>query len=218
MILNLRGTSGSGKSSVAYEILNKFPHKIVDLGLTKKPPSGYLVSITKQRPLFIVGPYSTPCGGCDALPSGMEEVEAMIEKYHVRHHVFLEGLLMSGYYGNFGRWSERYGNDFIFAFLNTPLEVCLDRVAARRKARGDTRPLNPTNTVTRFNTVWGLYDRMRLPPHESTARQKIHDQARRCEVIDYRCPTDQVLSLLTNGKIGRDNGRHLRPYLEKKPI
>lgn len=210
-VLNLRGTSGAGKSRVAYKILKQFPHTSVDLKLTKKPPSGYLVHLSKKQQLFIVGPYNTPCGGCDALPSGMEEVEAMITRYYPHTPVFLEGLLMSGYYGNFGRWSERFGNDFIFAFLNTPLEVCLDRIAVRRKQRGDSRPLDPTNTVTRFHTVWGLYDRMRLPPEAATARQKIHGMARQCTVIDYRDATNQVLSLLTNGKHGKDNGRHLRP-------
>lgn len=213
MIVQLRGTSGSGKSTVVYTLMKRFKTAALQLALpNQKAPCAYQISIPRGKPLFVLGPYNTPCGGCDALPSDTVIVRKLIEILSPKGHVLLEGLLMSGYYGEFGRWSERYGGDFVLAFLNTPLHVCLERIAARRRARGDKRPLDPTNTASKFRSVWDTYDRVRLPPESAQGRkQVIHGAARRCIIIDYRRATEQLLHLLTDGRQGKDNGRHLRP-------
>jgi hypothetical protein len=39
----------------------------------------------------------------------------------------------------------------VFAFLDTPLEVCLERVRERRARKGNTKELDPTNTVQKWH-------------------------------------------------------------------
>lgn len=197
-VLNLRGTSGSGKSTVVYDLMKKF--KVKELSpkvAVRKQPCAYSIMIPRCPDLFVIGPYRTACGGCDGLPNTAMVME-LVDLYAGEGNVLFEGLLMSGYYGAVGEWSEKYKNDFIFAFLNTPLDTCIERVQARRRARGDERPLNPAATVDKFKSGWGTYDR-------------IVEMGRRVVVIDHRASTDQVLHLLTKGKHGKDNGRHLRP-------
>lgn len=181
-IVNLRGTHGSGKSTVVRVIIDRYPHR--PEGLDKKGrPNNYRVEIPwLSRPLYVVGGYEKACGGCDAIqPYSL--IWPRVEKFAESGHVLFEGALVSSSYGNIGRESERYGAEFVFAFLDTPMEVCLARIAARRKARGDDRPIDPKNTQVKYNNI-----------HKSLP--KIRDEFnRRVVMIEYRRAVAQVLGL-----------------------
>lgn len=152
VIISLRGTSGSGKSSVVYAALERWKHEVVQANERGKP----LVNLVHAPcPFFVFGPYRTPCGGCDALPGYAEILPILLPKYAAKGNVLFEGLLLSGTYGAVGRKLEEMkdAHTVWFAFLDTPLEVCLDRVNARRRARGEERPVNPANTEMKFRTI-----------------------------------------------------------------
>lgn len=144
MIVNLRGTSGSGKSTVAFTLL-KLPHEKI----TNKEGKvmGYKVDAGLSRPVYIVGKYETKCGGCDAIATQQEAADRALYFHDLGGHVLLEGLLASaaGPKGALTAVIQSTGRA-AFAILDTPVETCLDRVRARRLARGDERPLNETNT------------------------------------------------------------------------
>ena len=63
----------------------------------------------------------------------------------------MEGLLASaaGPAGAVTKTIQETG-DAVFAIMDTPMEVCLERVQARRTARGDERPFNPKNTKDKW--------------------------------------------------------------------
>jgi hypothetical protein len=151
-IVSLRGTHGSGKSYVAFAILRRYATTPVWLGPPRGKPHGYVASLP-SGPLFLVGSYETPCGGCDGIQPYSDIWPRIEHAAEQNIDVLFEGALVSSSYGNIGRSLEQYGDDVIFAFLDTPLEVCLTRIAQRRAARGDARPLNPHNTEFKFNAV-----------------------------------------------------------------
>ena len=64
----------------------------------------------------------------------------------------MEGLLASaaGPAGCLTISIQETGNA-VFAILDTPVEVCIERVKQRRLARGDERPFNPANTKAKHN-------------------------------------------------------------------
>lgn len=157
MIVKLHGTSGSGKTTVARELMKASVANPTPLPNLGRRPSGYMCLIPGvARPLFILGPYETTCGGLDALGNADDHIELLL-KYGPQGHVFYEGLLQSGFYGRIGAASEIFGDDHVFAFLDTPIELCIKRVGDRRIARGNLKPLDPANTEDKYDAIKKLY-------------------------------------------------------------
>lgn len=154
LIINLRGTSGSGKTSVARGFMNNYPHET--LRNAKGKALGTRVDVTElQHPLFLVGKYDNTCGGMDTIETQELAAQRAIAAYGIGH-VLCEGLLASGVGpgGTFPRMLiEAAGRAAVFAFLDTPLEVCIERVKARRAAAGNTKEFNTLNTERKFNQV-----------------------------------------------------------------
>jgi hypothetical protein len=116
-------------------------------------PEAYACTVPGiEHPLFVLGPYETPCGGCDAIkPYGL--ILDLLRKYAAQGHVLFEGLLIGDSYGSVGALLDQLSGAGVSSAvirLNTPLEQCLERVQQRRAERGDSRPLNPENTIARF--------------------------------------------------------------------
>jgi hypothetical protein len=173
MLIKLHGTSGSGKSTVARFLMAQ--------GLTVPETKAYRVDMFHlEKPLFILGLYNTQCGGCDTL-TALEQID-LIHKYAPRGHVFYEGLLGSEYYGKLGEASERYGKDHVFAFIDTPIEICIHRVIARRLAKGNIKPLNEDNTRNRVHKIASL-------------RSKLIRTGRNVVDIDHHQANIQILDL-----------------------
>jgi predicted ABC-type ATPase len=173
MLVKLHGTSGSGKSTVARYLMKQ--------GLSIPEGKAYRVDMFQlEKPLYILGLYNSQCGGCDTL-TALEQI-ALIHKYAPVGHVFYEGLLGSEYYGKLGEASERYGKDHVFAFLDTPIEICIARVIARRLAKGNTKPLNEDNTRNRIYKIASL-------------RAKLIKTGRNVVDIDHNQANIQILDL-----------------------
>lgn len=153
-IIKLHGCSGSGKTTVARAILTYAKHvvEVTPDGATK--PEAYLCELPGyQEPVCVLGSYKNNCGGMDSFASDAPSIIAAIEAYHEMGHVFFEGLLLSTYYGTVGKHLEKYGDDFICAFLDTPILVCLERVTHRRDVNGSKNKFNPQNTIDKYNTI-----------------------------------------------------------------
>jgi hypothetical protein len=153
MIINIRGASGSGKSWVARQWLEKYPSRPLYGLFAMLKPEAYKCSIPgTEHPLFVLGPYETPCGGCDAIQP-YRLVLDLLRKYAARGHVLFEGLLIGDSYGSVGALLDQLSGEGVSSAiirLNTPLEQCLERVQQRRAERGDSRPLNPRHTIAHF--------------------------------------------------------------------
>lgn len=112
MVINLRGTGGSGKSTVVRRIMELYsdiqPRSIKDVATdldtlvgTRNHPIGYECSppigenedgyaIFTLPQLFVVGHYEAACGGCDTIkkshdsskPGNLDYIYSLIESYH----------------------------------------------------------------------------------------------------------------------------------------
>jgi len=144
-IVSLRGTSGSGKSTVAFTFLKNYPNSEL-IGSDNKI-KGYRIDVPElKNPIYLLGKYTTVCGGCDQINRQQEAADRAVH-YHQDGHVLMEGLLASaaGPAGAVTMTIQATG-EAVFAILTTPVELCIERVKARRLARGDERPLNEKNT------------------------------------------------------------------------
>jgi hypothetical protein len=191
MIVNIRGTHGSGKSTVVKKIMGRFPTEVEEY---EERPRGRKALVYRvfpkarsygQRqaaPLYVIGNYDTACGGCDGIQP-YDRIWPLVYKYGTFSDVLFEGALVSSSYGNIGRSSEEFGKNFVFAFMDTPLEICLERVRARRLAKGNEKPLDPKNTTTKWN-------------HVMESIPKIRDEfGRVCTMINHERPVRDVMKL-----------------------
>lgn len=180
MILNIRGTHGSGKSTIVLDLLRKYEHELLGAG---KRPEGYLVHVPQlHRPLFFVGPYATACGGCDAIqPYAL--IWPRVLAYARKGHVLFEGALVSSSVGEIGRAMGARKKDCVVFFLDTPVEVCLERIHQRRLAKGDERPLNPHNTTVKYVAV-------------ERSRPKLEALGLKCATLNHKKATKQFLEVM----------------------
>jgi len=150
-IVSLRGTSGSGKSTVAFTLLKNHPYEEIIGGDNKV--KGYIINASAsgvKSPITLIGPYKTVCGGCDGVPTQQEAADRAVH-YHQKGHVLMEVLLASaaGPKGAVTATIHETG-EAVFAIMDTPVDVCIERVKARRLARGDEREFNPKNTKDKW--------------------------------------------------------------------
>ena len=162
MIINIRGTSGTGKSTLVTRLMEQ--HKVVDtleeyvLGKrdkigprTKMKTVGY----TLDNGIHIVGRYETKCGGCDTIKTQDQVFNLVTTANHHFKHVIFEGLLTCNSYG---RWKDLANETpFFFLFLDTSIETCLDAVVERRIQRGKTPEEAKPDERTIYNLT-RMYD------------------------------------------------------------
>lgn len=156
-VYDVRGTHGSGKSYIPINLLSSYEHRpIVSKPITYpgfEQVLGYHIPFLN---LYILGRYETACGGCDGIKT-QEEIKARVDVFRKVGNVLLEGILVAHTYGPWLEFSE--GRNWVFLFNDTPLQVCIDRVNARRDARGQGPLLDPVNIVRDHKTTNGLHQR-----------------------------------------------------------
>ena len=74
-----------------------------------------------------------------------------------------------------------------YAILDTPLETCIERVKARRAARGDERPFNPKNTQDKWTQTM------------STAKA-LHKLGYDVRAIDHTKAYDDVMEIFRSAE------------------
>lgn len=146
-IINIRGCNGSGKTTIVRRFLERLPSQ--PLGGRPGRPAGYGVDATEwgiTRPVYVVGSYENTCGGTDGIKT-QEEIVDRVQRAYAAGHVLVEGLLMSkSSHGGVTAPALR-GMGAVFGFLNTPWEVCVQRVLARRQAAGNPKPFDPEKNM-----------------------------------------------------------------------
>ena len=129
MIINLRGCYGSGKTTAVRTLMEGRAVEIIEG--SKHRPEAYLLL---EWNLAILGDYSgtKTATGADSIKD-IRGLEALVRRYARRYHVFFEGAHISGMYGRWLRLSREAGSgQYLWLFLDTPYEVCWERVSQRR--------------------------------------------------------------------------------------
>jgi thymidylate kinase len=186
MIIKIHGTSGSGKTTIVRALLELSDPVPADcINTDSGRIEAHLLHLPGvMKPVVVLGPYGKSwCGGLDAVAGTLNHAR-MLDRYANLGHVLYEGLLGSECYGAMGKASERFGKSHVFAFLDTPIEVCIERVKQRRFDAGNTKPLNEENT------------RGRIPKIERLYRKLKYELGREVAYIDYKRPVDQILDML----------------------
>lgn len=149
-IIKVHGCSGAGKTTVVRKIMAAGNYRPIRNSLGKVE-----AYVDDKAENFVLGSYENNCGGMDTVGTA-KEVCDLLDLYHPMGNIIFEGLLQSTYYGAMGTHSQKFGDNYIYAFLDTPIELCLERVVARRAANGTTNKFNPQLTRDKHATIDAL--------------------------------------------------------------
>lgn len=143
MIIQVRGVSGSGKTTVVREVMSRVggkwnPHYVKG----RRKPLYYT-----NGNLVVLGHYESPCGGADTLGSPPKAFQ-FARQFDESSIVLYEGLLVS----DDVNWISK-AKDSKIIFLTTGIDKCLRRIERRRKRRRTKRALNKEKTIYRVSTL-----------------------------------------------------------------
>jgi uridine kinase len=196
MVINIRGTNGSGKTHVVRKLLKAYEGYVTRVTATfhtkyrgrDKKRKGKLVPYTLQHhkidseigPIYVIGPYDG-FGGCDLIEK-QDEITDEVRKYSKKGHVIFEGVIISTTYQ---RWADlaKELKDFKFAFLDTPKDLCIKRVIKRRLKKGNTRKYNPENLILHLDSV-------------NRTKQRARDAGLDVNTLRHKKPLTDLLRLL----------------------
>jgi hypothetical protein len=161
VIINIAGTSGSGKSYLIREFLKQVKMTAVYVD-SRIAPVGYQLAVQGvRRPVHLVGAYETPTGGCDTISDVVLAYERVLKAHHRGRHVIYEGLFMM----NMTRGpalAEEVGVDNITILqLTTPMATCIASINTRRAERGEEELLTKKNTKGNYVRAENYCTKMR---------------------------------------------------------
>ena len=149
MIIQIRGTSGSGKTWIINQLRLEYEFKPIKKGDTIM---GYYC---KEINTFLVGKYETACGGCDSISTQDEACNRIRKAVNKGWNVIFEGLICSHIakrYADLYKEMKEQGIEVKYVFLNTPLHKCRNNINARRALAGK-EPTTAKNTEKDYTST-----------------------------------------------------------------
>lgn len=185
VILRVAGTFGSGKTTAMRQFLNGYPAETLMSG---GKIAGYRLDLSEagvKAPVFVVGKYDNTCGGTDAIKT-QAEIAEKIMKAHPLGHVLYEGALVSasGLAGQVTQTVQPTGCA-VYAFLDTPQDLCIERVKGRRLAAGNEKEFDPKNLIDKFESVVNCYRNLKAAGGYDV------------RLIDHTNPHEPLLNIIT---------------------
>lgn len=139
----------------------------------------------------IIGDYSGLLGGCDVF-SSMNSICRAVEEFSKRGDVLFEGILVSLLAEPWiNLASSLPKSEFIFATLNTPMDVCLKRREKRWKKEGHKGVFDPNHMTEKYYAVRESHKRLKAAGLDT-------------RWLDYRYTTQTVINWLLEGRFAKE--------------
>jgi len=144
MIIQIRGTNGSGKTWVMKHIMFRLGNSYPQYLPKRKQPLWYRFS----NNVAVLGGYESVCGGCDNIGSAAQCYKEIVTLDSMGFLVVCEGLLLS----EDVKWSSQLP-ELRVIYLTTPMPTCVSQTKMRREASGNFNPLNETKINSRADSI-----------------------------------------------------------------
>ena len=191
IVFNPRGTSGSGKTHLVKSLISHFGIKTRFLKPGTKRTNGYVL----RNDTYVMGSYEITCGGADTIKTQDEVCQRVLKASKKYSHVIFEGVLVSDVFGRYLDLSKNVqpGAVYVWAILDTPLELCIKRVIERRVARGNDKPFDPKkHTIPRYEKV-------------QRGLKKAINEGQLVVLLDHRRADEQAIEIIRNRKFPKGN-------------
>lgn len=178
MIIQVRGTSGSGKTWVVKEIFRRLGPFEGEFIKGRKQPLFY----SNKEDIVILGQYESVCGGCDSIrkvTDVMDLIEKLVDRsfYGKQRVIICEGLMLS----EDVKWSSTLMHPLKIAYLTTHEDQCVAQTLKRRHDAGNFKEFNDKRTRYRAKSI-------------ARTRQRMIDAGAICR----RCTSTQAPGIIIN--------------------
>ena len=156
--INVRGCNGSGKTTLLRSLARDPRCVVVEASVPDHKP----IPITyTPEGLAIIGDYTPAAAG--ATTAGLDRIKTQAAAKAVAEFagantevkaVLFEGVVVSTIYGPWQEWSKANGG-MVWAFLDTPLEVCLKRI----QERNGGKPIKEDQVADKHRTIARVRDK-----------------------------------------------------------
>ena len=156
LVINVRGTNGSGKTQLMYDFLHEFG----STPLKNKKGKVWAYRVHFEPTFYILGRYEKLDDGCDTI-SGMHEIADRIRKLAAMGDVLFEGIrvsMLSQAWVDLAKSMPQA--HFIFATLDTPWKRIVKQIRKRRKEEGFEGKYDVSNVAIRRKAVLAAHERL----------------------------------------------------------
>lgn len=168
LVVKIGGCNGSGKTSLVRALIAQLAMQPLPHPTKPKRIHAYVGKIGKRK-VYVLGSYVNACGGMDTISCKHERL-AMVKQFTLskKDIVIFEGLITGKTYGALGALSDEQHGRWIYAFMDTPFEKCVERVLQRRKEAGNDAPFDPERTMrSTFKSCQSVRKKVSDMPHHS---------------------------------------------------
>lgn len=147
VLINIRGTNGSGKTYTARRIADQFP-------LVEQFSMGQ-IKIYDHGDFYLVGSYENECGGLDTVRDFYTVAPTVLELLK-KKSVLMEGLLWSSVYSSMHKLEAQCrleGHSVVWCGFDYPVSLMIERVLSRRVGKGNIQPLKVSNLIAKVKPV-----------------------------------------------------------------
>lgn len=161
MIVNVRGGSGAGKSTVIRAIMARYPTKVPHFVEGRKQPLWYDLSGPDLPPLRVLGHYEAECGGCDTISKNPEDENEKAMTFIFRLvreaddaglNVLFEGVILTTILGELPKLHAE-GRPIVAVNLTSDLETCLLGISDRRARKNHGQSEGPTQNTETYRAL-----------------------------------------------------------------
>lgn len=139
MIIQLRGTSGTGKTTAMRKIMDSLGPELEEVYTDgRRKPAYYL---GRESTVAVLGHYENVCGGCDTFKNYEQLHAALRAAFSATGCVLMEGLMLSDDVLQTVKMHKEVANVRCL-YLHLDVETCIERVKQRRKERGQGEEFN----------------------------------------------------------------------------
>jgi len=211
-VINIRGTTGSGKTSIIRELM-KYQVFSPPLTISEGVVGHYSTDCA------IIGPYreGSNFGGVDAIKKISYVESAIVKALQVRPTVIFEGLLISHSYDRWLDFSKRLQGvqmelgekpqGLIMCFITPPFRENIKRLKKRNNIKGSLRKAKGDKFIANFVSRYKSICRIRSKAALDSANSHMLIQ-----ILDYKDPFQDVKFLLKSGIIQHNNKLLPRNY------
>ena len=161
-IISVRGTNGSGKTTVVRRVMELFSVKApVYIDGRKNPYYYMLANGDAGYGAVIIGSYENTTGGCDTI-SGTAPIYELVKMHALAgRDVIFEGLMHAQDVNH----TTLLTLPQHLIYLATTQEECIASTKTRRAAAGNEKELDPKNLISKYKGVQSAFNRTANLPH-----------------------------------------------------
>ena len=159
-MINVRGTNGSGKSSIPFSFI-KSDKDTFELIYEYEGRIRTIATVCPNEKWLFLGSYKNKCGGLDGYRTQVQIADALQLVWKLPYNIIMEGVIsstiFSTYANLFKRMNEDNSRNVIIVTLLPPLEVCLDRI----QIRNGGKEIKTELVESKYNTMIKNYEKFK---------------------------------------------------------